>query len=244
MELVLPKFIRKSSPVFKHFLSLESVTYRGIGQDKTVTFDTLKQNQSGKLLMVNIIRKEESELWKSCQELLGTIFNAIESKIRGIFHFEILSVAMNEDWDNFLWREFSKGMTELAHELSVGKSQFVQYCSIFGVLTKYADEDFGKIGFHPQVKIFDKEAEELDGLLLRLIRESQRSQDFKGMKQLVFYDLSRVPLYNVDNQKQRLRLDKMGKKLDADAGTLLTEIFIVDNTGLHPLFQKSQLELF
>ena len=244
MELVLPKFIRKSSPVFQHFLQLDKVVYRGILQDKITAFDTLKQNQSGKLLMANIIRKDESELWKSCQELLGTIFNSIEPKLRGIFHFEMLSVEMNEDWDNFLWREFSKGMTELAHELSVGESQFAQYCSIFGVLTKHADEDFGKISFNPQVKVFDKEPEELDSLLLRLIRESQQNQDFKGMNQLVFYDLSRKPLYDLDNHKQSLRLNKMGKKLDADSGTSLTEIFIVDNAGLHPLFQKSQLELF
>ena len=243
-KIILPKFVRKSSPVFKHFLQLDQVTYHGALTDKIIVFETLEKETSGKMFMVNIVRQDEAELWKSCQELLVNIFQSIEVKLQGIFRFEMLSVEMSEDWDNFLWREFSKGMLDLARELSIGESQFAQYCSIFGVLTKHADEDFGKIGFNPQVKIFDDESERLDVLLARLIRESQRDQDFTGNKHLVFYDLSREPLYDLQNQQQRMRIEAMGKKLDADSGMLLTEVCIVDNKGIHPLFQKSQMELF
>ncbi len=243
-RIVLPKFVRKSSPVFKHFPQLDQVNYHGVLQDKIIAFDTCQQDQEGKLLMASIIRQEEAELWSSFQELLSNIFTSIEHKLRGFFRFELLSVEMSEDWDRFQWKEFSKGMIDLAHELSIGESQFAQYCSVFGIFTKHAYEDFGKISFNPHAKVFDKGAEQLDVLLLRLIRESQREQDFRGMNRLIFYDLSRVPLYDQQNQQQMTRIDKMGQKLDANSGTSLTEIHIIDKNGRHQLFQKSQLELF
>ncbi|VAX38177.1 hypothetical protein MNBD_UNCLBAC01-597 [hydrothermal vent metagenome] len=244
LSIVLPKFIRKSSPVFKHFLSLDEVVCRGVFNEKIIVFDVKEQNQSGKMLMMSIIRQDEIELWKSAQELLNNIFTSIEQKLQGIFRFELLSIAMNEDWKSFQWGEFSKGICDLAHELSIGESQFVQYCSIFGILTKHAYEDFGKITFNPQVRTFDRAPENLDASLMRLIRESQREQGFKGRSQLIFYDLSREPLYDTQNVKQAAQLSKMDKKLNANAETVLTEVYVIDKNGLHRLFQKMQMELF
>jgi len=243
-KIVLPKFVRKSSPVFKHFLPLDQVTYQKVLSNKIIAFSTLEKKQQGEMLMISMIRQDEAELWKSCQELLGNIFNSIEPKLRGFFRFELLSVEMAEDWDDFQWGEFSKGMVELAHELSIGESQFAQYCSVFGIFTKHAYEDFGKISFNPHVKIFDKDSDQLDTTLSSLIRESQREQGFQGRNQLIFYDLSRQPLYDRQNLSQQLRIDKMGQKLDSNLGTSVTEVYIIDKNGLHQLFQKSQMELF
>ncbi|MCK5580132.1 MAG: hypothetical protein KAJ18_02550 [Candidatus Omnitrophica bacterium] len=242
-QLIFPRFLRKSSPVFKHFLQLDEVFYCGLLNNKIIAFDTGKQSQAGKVFMASIIREEEAELWNSFQGLIANIFASVEPKLHGFFCFELLSVEMSEEFDSFQWNEFSAGITDLARQINAGESKFVQYCSLLGVLTKHAYEDYGKISFSPHVKVVDNNPEELNVSLEPLIKENQRSESLRGTHQLIFYDLSRRPLYNAQNKSQAEQLQKISRKLEHNSRTTITEVYIVDKDGLHPLFQKSQLEL-
>lgn len=243
LTLELPKFLRKSSSVFQYFSNLDTVVFQGAYQGKVMVFSTLEQSQKGKLFMMSIIRREEMELWQSFRGLIEDIFSSLESKLVGIFRFELISLAMSEDLQKFQWKEFSCGMSDLAKEIPVGGSRFVQYCSLLGVLTKLAYEEEGRIQFDPHVQIIDREPQELDVVLEKLIAFDRNEAAFSGKRRFVFYDLSRRSLYNPNHLDQSRRLQNLNKKLDAFETSSFNEIVIVDGNGRHTLFVKSQMEL-
>lgn len=241
--IVLPQFLRRSSAVFKYFPELKEVTYSGMLNGKVISFSTKDASKKRRMLMISIIRRHESDLWESYKGFILDLLTMIEPKINGIFRFELLSMHMTENMENFQRTEFVKGMTDLAHGLTIGKAQFVQYCSMLGILSKYAIEDFGKIHFTPQVQILDQEPEDLYIPLERLIKASEADQSSADLKQLIFYDLSRHPLYDPHNSEQAQALAKMSEKFDRNLSTTMTEVAVIDENGLHPLFKKSQFEL-
>lgn len=239
----LPKFLRKSSPVFKHFPQLDEVHFCATSNEKIMTFSTLEQSHKGEMLMMSLIRKDEAELWQACRGLITDILYSIEPHMVGIFRFQLISIAMSEDMEKFQWKEFAQGMRDLGREIPVGQSRFVQYCSLLGVLTKHALEDESRINFDPHVKVLDENPEELDAALERLIKLDRKDASFTGARKLVFYDLSRQPLYDHLNQQQSQRLQKLSRKMDSLPATSLSEVFIIDQKGCHSLFAKSQMEM-
>jgi hypothetical protein len=238
-----PKFLRKSSPVFKHFLQFDEVHYGGPLNGKIMVFSTQEQSQKGEMLMMSLIRKDEAELWQAFRGLIMDILASIEPKLVGIFRFQLISIAMSEDLEKFQWKEFSQGMRDLAREIPVGESRFVQYCSLLGVLTKHAYEDEGRIQFDSHVQILDEEPEDLDAPLERLIKLDRKGAALSGKRKFVFYDLSRRPLYDPQNSTQGQRLQKLSRKLDTVDSTSLSEVFVIDHNGCHSLFAKSQMEM-
>jgi hypothetical protein len=241
--ITIPKFLRKSSPVFKHFLDIEDVSYDGMINEKIISLSIKEKDRKGRILMISMIHQDEAESWEAFRELISGLLTDVEAKLHGIFRFELLSIHMTENLEKFQRVEFLQGMTQLAHNMSVGKPQFVQYCSILGVLTKHAMEDFGKINFKPQVQVLDYKPEELDIPLERLMKAGQMEKTFTGMNRLIYYDLSRRPLYDPQNKQQAEAIIRMGRKFDRDLSTALTEVAVIDQNGLHPLFQKSQFEM-
>ncbi|MBP6343139.1 MAG: hypothetical protein KA403_04335 [Candidatus Omnitrophica bacterium] len=240
----LPKFIRRSSPVFKHFLQLDEVNYTGSSMgEKIMMFQTLEGTQKGEFAMMSIIRKEEAELWQASRGLIIDILASIEPRIVGIFKFQLLSIAMSEDMERFQWKEFSDGIKELGREIPIGQSRFVQYCSLLGVLTKHAIEDEARIMFDPHVQVLEKEPEELDAALEKLIKLDRKDAPLGGKRKFVFYDLSRRPMYDRGNEEQGRRLQRLSRKMDTMPSTALNEVFIIDNNGCHSLFVKSQMEM-
>lgn len=239
----LPSFLRKRLPLFQYAPSFDKVDFCGLSKERIFTFQTEENGEKGKLFFRSFIRKEESDIWKGCQELVGSILLQIEPKISGILRFELISIEMSEDFEKFQWHEFAQGMTDLSKKLGLGETQFVQYCSLFGTLTKHAYEDFGKITFTPLVSIFDREPAELSSVLERMIRELQKDDALSGRRQLIFYDLSRTPMYNPQNALQMKALKKMSDKIDNDPSTTLDEVGVIDSNGYHRIFIKSQLEM-
>lgn len=242
-SISFPKFLRKSSPVFKHFPTLDEVHYLGPLREKIMAFSTLEQSQKGEVLMMSIIRKDEAELWQAFRGLIIDILASIEPKLVGIFRFQLISIAMSEDLEKFQWKEFSQGMTDLAREMPVGESRFVQYCSLLGVLTKHIVEDECRIQFDSHAQILDQEPEELDTALEKMLKLDRKDAALSGKRHLVFYDLSRRPLYDRQNTMQGQRLTKLSRKMDTQSSTSLSEMFIVDQNGCHSLFAKSQMEM-
>lgn len=241
--IAIPKFIRKSSPVFAHFPRLDEVEFAGALNEKIMAFKAREGSTNSEMLMMSIIRKDEAELWQACRGLIIDILASIEPRMVGIFKFQLLSIAMSEDMQKFQWKEFSEGMRELAREIPIGQSRFVQYCSLLGVLSKLALEDEARILFDPHVQVLDIEAEELDVALEKLLKYDRNDASLSGKRQLVFYDLSRQPLLNRANALQASRLQKLNRKLDAGGSVSLCEIAVIDKNGCHGLFTKSQMEL-
>jgi hypothetical protein len=193
--------------------------------------------------MMSLIRKDEAELWQAFRGLITDILMSIEPKMAGIYRFQLISFAMSEDLEKFQWKEFSQGMRDLAREIPMGESRFVQYCSLLGVLTKLAYEDEARIQFDPHVKVLEQDPEELDVPLEMMLKLDRKNAALSGKRRFVFYDLSRHPLYDRNNQVQSLRLQKLSRKLDTVLSNALSEVFIVDQKGCHILFAKSQMEM-
>ncbi len=241
--IALPQFLRKRSSIFKFFPQFDKVIYCGLSREKTNMFLTIEGSRESKMLIASFIRQDEAELWGACQELFKDILTSIEPALHGIFHFELLSVEMSQKLEAFQWKEFAKGMTDLSREIPTGETRFVQYCSILGVLTKHADEDYGKISFKPHVNIFYNEPAEIAQDLERMVKEQLSDTSFKGRCRLIFYDLSRQPLYSSQNFEQSVQLQRLSRRLDANRSSTINEIAIIDTTGLHELFKQSQLEM-
>lgn len=241
--IVIPKFIRKSSAVFKHFPTFDDVHFEGTLNSKIMVFKTQEVARKGELLMMSLIRKDEVELWQACRGLIIDILASIEPKMTGVYRFQLLSIAMSENMEKFQWKEFAQGMRDLAREIPLGGAKFVQYCSLLGVLSKHHDEDDGKVLFDPHVQVLEEEPEEMDIPLGRMLKLDRKDAALSGKRNFIFYDLSRTPLLDRQNQLQCSRLQKLSRKMDALISTSLSEMSVIDKNGCHSLFAKSQMEM-
>lgn len=240
--ITLPQFLRRKSSIFKHFPQLDHVTYCGVSNEKALVFSTVEGSRTGTMLLIPFIRQDESELWESCKDLFLNIFTSIEPTLHGIFRFDLLSIEMSDKLAAFQWKEFAKGMQDLTREIPLGESRFVQYCSILGVLRKHAYEDFGKIAFSPHLKVLQN-TNDIAQDLGPIIREQQSEASSMAIYRIILYDLSRQELYSNCNPELPTQLQHTCLKLDSTLPSGIGEIFLIDNQGIHNIFQRKQLEM-
>lgn len=241
--LTIPRFLARGLPLFRDIK--EEIVYKGVEETGAWIFETHGAAQRTTRMVLGMVRSEETDLWQATRTLLVDLLTEVASKIQGTFQFELLALSMAEDWERFQWREFAAGMTDLARQLTDGEARFARYCSLFGVLRRWGREDTGHIGFRSCVRVLDRSAEDLAAALAVFGKKGETfARAIREHKlHVVFQDLSREPLYDSRNEAQQRRLVKLKGQWENPASPIV-EAGILDRSGWHPLFQRSQLELF
>jgi hypothetical protein len=202
----------------------QSCQYLGERNDGILAYQLSRPGLQQVLLTATIIRREESLVWKSCNEMLDrTLKNAAES-LQGFFGFELLALELGDRIRSFQWGNFRQYVVNQARAMSVGDLKLVQYTGMFGLFKKRVAETYGKMDYQHHVKVFLKEPAELDLMVKKLLKEAGVSPAI-----CVIQDLSTDALFKFGDEHQTPRLQKLLQKSKA-AGNL-PEIYILDRRG-------------
>ncbi|HBR15336.1 MAG TPA: hypothetical protein DD723_07325 [Candidatus Omnitrophica bacterium] len=218
-------------PLFARLPSFEDVIYKGALQDKIMSFETLLSGSPGLVLVMTVIRQEEVLLWDSCREMLKNSLAAAEPRIRGVFIFDLLSIEMAQGLDIFQWGELTQLIINHSRKTQAGQSRLIKYCSVYGLLTKKSDVDWGKIQLCDHVKVFDKDPEQVPLMIKKFFKICL---SYAGQRRLqgVFWDLSREPIFIQDHQQQIEGVKQLMEKFKNESRTgALVDFYIMDKNG-------------
>lgn len=215
-------------PLFSSFADITTLDFQGILKDKVLVFTCHgAQVMIDEVLVITSIRETEKSFWQSCQDLLKDCFAEAQLQIRGKYTFQLISCEIQQGLGSFQWRELSQLLVNHSRKLAVGETRFIQYCSLFGLLTQQAPGEWGKLVLQHPVIVFKKEEYQLDLFIKRMLKLRQERQT---RARVIFYDLSRTSILNPNNHDQQTRLQRM---LQRDPSS--SEVFVVHQSGCSDL---------
>lgn len=220
-----------SSPAFKGLPQFQTVEFKGFIKEKLPLFQAEEKGndpgQTVNVVVANIIRREDKFVWESCADLLARSVQSAQDITRGMFRFDVISFDVHNEIRSFNPQELAQLLANHCRKISVGEMRPVKYSSLYGVLTKILEEEWGKIILQPAVEVFLKEPEQLDLYVKHLLK---LTAGLTGRTIIMVHDLSLEPILNSGNEGQKQRIHKL---LSAQAG-LFSEpplIVMLDKTG-------------
>lgn len=201
---------------------LDSCTYEGELSPGVQRFDIVRGGEESSWLVAQILRKEEEIVWKSCQELLVRTLKESAASLRGFYGFELLMLELGDSLRNFQWDNFRQLIMNHARALNLGEEKMIQYTSLFGILKKRVNEEWGKIDYNWPLKIYSRPPEEMDLYIKKILEEAVTlNKPFKVM----ICDLSQDAIFKLSDDVQFQRLGKLFESLRIQ-GDGVPEVFI------------------
>lgn len=219
--------------------SAELVYDREIGS-KTLAF----QNEDNAVFTSRVISGEESEVWKSCEQMLEHSVKAAAAKIAGFFGLELLSLNLIRGIKNFEPGALTQLITNHGKRLAPGERRIFPYGSFLFCLTKRIVNDWGKIDLKTYVEVYRKPRPQLDLLIKKKCAEVLDETRYAAKtKRLVISDLSHESIFRFGEEEQTARLaDYLKKNSIYYKNTSLTVLFENSQNGLIDLFEQFQIE--
>ena len=194
------------APTFQGLPEFDAVEFKGFPAEKIQYFHAVAGSEEYAVLALNLIRKDDQFLWESCRDLLDRSLSLAEQVMRGIYRFELLCFDVHRELDTFNPQELMQLLTNHARKLSVGGERLIKYSSMYGILKKLVEEDWGKLAMSTSVELYVKEPAQFDLMVKRMMRASENCP---GTQYLVINDLSLEPLLGPADQDQERRLKKL-----------------------------------
>lgn len=169
MEMTLEKMLQL--PFLAKLPRFQSCSYLGAAGPKLIVFRGKTEEKVFTLFLAATIDKEESLLWKSCQEMLVQSFKGAAQSITGFFGYELLSADLSRGLEHFNAFDFSKLLENHSRQMSVGEKRLIQYGPFWGVWTKCLEERWGKIDLKTHVEIYPRPSARLDLHLKKILRD-------------------------------------------------------------------------
>ena len=94
-----------------------------------------------------IVRKEEAEVWKACQDMLSEAVRLAAGWVQGLFGFQMIAMELEQGIRNFRLGDLGQLLTNHARQMAVGESRLIRYGGLWGVFKKRVPESYGKIEF-------------------------------------------------------------------------------------------------
>jgi len=120
----------------------------------------------------------------------------------------------------------------VARKLTPGGIKMIKYSSVYALLQKTLDEDWGKIIFKSAVDVFKDKPDFLDLLIKQLLKNFQFPHE---PVILLLNDLSQNPVFDPQNQMQQTRIKKVIADLIPNSMEFVPEIYIQDKLGAREL---------
>lgn len=231
MDLLPLSFAK--SPVLSEIQPVDFCEFKGETPGGFLRFLCRRQNEEFSLIVLPVIRKEESLIWKSCEELLERTVKDAAQTVRGIFGFQLLSIQLGNSIRSFQWDNLRQLIANHAKGMQPGEEKLIQYTSLFGILKKRVSEDWGKIEYLSPVTVYTKPAEQLDLLIKKMLKEGGAPE---ARCEVLLHDLSTDPLFRFGEEEQTSRMAKTLKSFQTDKG--LSPAFILDSRGFVELGEQ------
>jgi hypothetical protein len=108
----------------------------------------------------------------------------------------------------------------------------IKYSSVYALIRKTVDSDWGKITFKTAVNVFKDKPDYLDLLIKELLKDHGFSHD---PVILLLNDLSQNPVFDPHNEMQQTRLKKILSDFVPNSMELMPEVYIQDKHGAQEL---------
>lgn len=220
------------SPVLSEIQPVDSCKFKGETPGGFLRFLCRRGGEEFSLITLPVIRKEESLIWKSYDELLTRTVKDAAQTMRGLYGFQLLSIQLGDSMRTFQWDNLRQLIANQARTMQVGEEKLIQYTSLFGILKKRVAEDWGKIEYLSPVTVYNKPAQELDLLIKKMLKDGGAPE---GKCEVLLHDLSSDPLFRFGEEEQTARL---AKTLKAFQSPNLAPAFILDARGFVELGEQ------
>ncbi len=224
------------SNLFLHMPLFDEIFYEGYLEGAVRKYKAIREDQSCKILGLNVIRKDEDIIWDALEDLIKRSVAQASQGVHGIYVFDLLTVDIHNEVKTFNLNELSTVIANHAAKLKPGETRLVQYSTVFGFLQKLVAEDWGKITLKTSVEVFADKPAFLDLLIKQLIKNFEFAHD-PGI--LILNDLSQNPLFDLKDSLQQTRLRKVISEQIPQSIEFLPEVYIQDKNGVYELLSSS-----
>jgi len=229
----------QKSNLFQYMPLFDEISYVGRNEDKVRQYKVVREDQSCTLLVLNFVRNDEKILWDAVEDFIKRSTISATSSVRGIYIFDLLTIDIHKEIKTFKHAQLSTLITNEAVKLAAGGIRMVKYSSVYALLHKTVDYDWGKITFKTAVDVFKDKPDYLDLLIKQLLK------DFIFASEpviLLLNDLSQNPIFDPQNETQQTRLKKVIADLIPNSIEFVPEVYIQDKNGARELLSGSNLK--
>lgn len=222
----------QNSNLFAHMPLFDEISYLGYKETKVRQYKAIREGQACNLLALNFIRKDEKDLWEAAEDFLKRSTIDAASGVHGVYIFDLLTIDIHKEIKTFKHAELSAVITNTARKLSAGGIKMVKYSSVYALIHKTLDEDWGKIIFKSAVDVFKDNPDFLDLLIKYLLKDFQFPRE---PVILLLNDLSQNPIFDLQNKTQQTRIKKVISELIPNSIEFIPEVYIQDKNGVREL---------
>ncbi len=229
----------QKSNLFQHMPLFDEISYVGRNEDKVRQYKVVREEQACTLLVLNFVRSDEKILWDAVEDFIKRSTISATSSVRGVYIFDLLTIDIHKEIKTFKHAELSTLIMNEAVKLSAGEIRMLKYSSVYALLHKTVDYDWGKITFKTAVDVFKDKPDYLDLLIKQLLK------DFIFASEpviLLLNDLSQNPIFDLQNGTQQTRLKKVIADLIPNSIEFIPEVYIQDKNGARELLSGSNLK--
>ncbi len=213
-------------PFFDEILPL------GLNEAKVRQYKAIRENQACNILTLNFIRKDELILWDAVEDFIKRSTINATSGVHGAYIFDLLTIDIHKEINTFNHAELSTVIMNVARKLAPGGIRMIKYSSLYALIQKTIDVDWGKITFKSAVDVFKDSPDYFDLLIKQLLKDFQFSHD---PVILLLNDLSQNPVFDHQNKMQQTRIKKVITEFIPNSIEFIPEVYIQDKNGAREL---------
>jgi len=229
----------QNSNLFQHMPLFDEISYVGHDEDKLRQYRAVRENQSCKILSLNFIRSDEKLLWDAIVDFLKRSTISATVSVHGAFVFDLLTVDIHKEIKNFKHSNLTTVIVNIASKLAPGQIRMIKYSSVYALIRKTLDCDWGKISFKTAVNVFKDKPDYFDLLVKQLLKDFTFSHD---PVILLLNDLSQNPVFDLKNEIQQERMRKVMANLIPNSMEFVPEVYIQDKNGARELLSGTRLK--
>ncbi len=138
--------------------------------------------------VMSFLSEDEKIIFRAFQDWFAASMRKVSDAARGYYTFDVLQYQIGDaPWS---WNDFTALLTAHAKKLAVGERKLIQFGSLWGVLYKRTEAEFGRVESKLHLD-FCKPAPEA---VARFIKKQSAKIITAPLTLIVFRDLSRTPL--------------------------------------------------
>jgi len=236
-SLNLIDFGFQNSNLFQHMPLFDEISYAGHNEDKVRQYKALREGQTCNILSLNFIRDDEKILWDAVEDFVKRSTISATSSLHGVYIFDLLTIDIHKEIKTFKHAELTTVIINTASRLAPGEIKMIKYSSVYALIQKTIDSDWGKITFKTAVDVFKDKPDYLDLLIKRLLKDYEFSRD---PVVLLLNDLSQNPIFDPQNEAQQTRIKKVLASLIPNSVEFLPEVYIQDKNGAREFYEFSK----
>lgn len=229
----------QNSNLFKQLPLFDNIYFMGLNDKKVRQYKAIREDQECLVLALSIIRKDEDFFWKAVSDLVKRSVADAATTSHGVYLFDLLTIDIHKEASNFNPAEFSTLILNTTRRLSPGQQRLIKYSSAYAIIQKIIHEDWGKMSMKTSVEVFKDQPEFLDLLVKRILKGFQFPYE---PVILLIHDLSNEPIYDLNNDVQQGRLQKVMQSFIPTTIDFPPEVYIQDKNGLRELLSNCIIE--